>query len=60
MKGHEASITFYQETWCQACLIFMRLAHKKATAKTYFLHYDICKNFIYTTLYVLLHYNIST
>ena len=41
MKGHEAGITFHQETWHQACLVFMLLALKKVTAKTYFLHYDI-------------------
>ena len=41
MKGHEASITFHQETWHQACVVFMLLALKKTTAKTYFLHYDI-------------------
>ena len=41
MKGHEASITFHQETWQQTCLVFMLLALKKATKKTYFLHHDI-------------------
>ena len=41
MKGHETSITFHQKTWHQACLIFMLSALKKATAKNYFLHYDI-------------------
>ena len=40
-KSHKASITFHQETWYQACLVFMPLALKKATAKTYFLHCDI-------------------
>ena len=40
-KDHEASITFNQETWHQACLLLMLLALKKATAKLYFLHYDI-------------------
>ena len=34
MKDHEASITLYQETWHQACLLFMLLALN-------FLHYDI-------------------
>ena len=38
MKGDEARITFHQETWHQACLVFMLLGPKKATAKTYFLH----------------------
>ena len=28
MKGHGASITFHQETWHQACLVFMLLALK--------------------------------
>ena len=37
----KARITFHQETWHQACLVFMLLALKKAAAKTYFLHYDI-------------------
>ena len=41
MKGHETRITFNQEIWHQACLVFMLLALKKATAKTYFLHYNI-------------------
>ena len=41
MKGHEAGITSDQETCHQACLVFMLLALKKVTAKTYFLHYDI-------------------
>ena len=41
MKGHEASITFHQETWHQACLVSMLLALKVAIAKTYFLHFDI-------------------
>ena len=41
MNRHEASITFHQETWHQACLVFMLLALKKATAETYFLHYGI-------------------
>ena len=41
MKGHEVSITFHEETWHQVCLVFMLLALKKATAETYFLHYDI-------------------
>ena len=41
MKGHEVSITFHEETWDQAYLVFMLLALKKATTKTYFLHYDI-------------------
>ena len=36
MKGHEASITFHQETWHQACLVFMLLALKKTTAKNLF------------------------
>ena len=40
MKDHEASITFHQKTWQQACLVFMLSTLKKATAKTYFLHYD--------------------
>ena len=30
MKGHEASISFHQKTWYQACLLFMLLALKKA------------------------------
>ena len=41
MKGHEASITFHQKSWHQACLVFMLLTLKKANAKTHFLHYDI-------------------
>ena len=41
MEGQEASITFHQETWHKACLVFILLALKKATAKTYFLDYDI-------------------
>ena len=41
MKGHETCITFHQETWHQAHLIFMLLALKEVTAKTYFLHYNI-------------------
>ena len=39
MKFHKASITFHQETWHQACLVFMLLALKKATPKIYFLRY---------------------
>ena len=41
MKDHKAGITFQQETWHQACLVFMLLALKKAkmvTPKNYFLH----------------------
>ena len=53
MKGHEGSITFHQKRWHQACLVFMLLAFKKATAKIYFLHYDIWVKTLYTTLYVL-------
>ena len=41
MKGHEASITFCQETWHLDCLVFILLALKKATAKTCFPIYDI-------------------
>ena len=41
MKSHEASITFHQKTWHQACLVFMLLALKVATAKAYFLIYEI-------------------
>ena len=33
--------TFHPETWRWASHVFMLLALKKATAKTYFLHYDI-------------------
>ena len=55
MKGHEASITFHQEKWHQACLVSMLLALKKATAKTYSLRYGIPVKTLYTTLYVLSH-----
>ena len=41
MKDHETGITFHQEKWHQACLVFMLLVIKKATAKSYFLHYEI-------------------
>ena len=41
MKDNEASITFHQKTWHQACLVFTLLGRKKATAKADFLHYDI-------------------
>ena len=41
VKGHKTSITFHQETCHQTCFAFMLLALKKATAKPYFLHYDI-------------------
>ena len=58
MKGYKALITF-QETWDQTCLVFMLLALKKVTTKTYFLHYGIQVNTFYTTLYVLLHWNYS-
>ena len=58
MKGYKALITF-QETWHQTCLVFMLLALKKVTTKTYFLHYGIQVNTFYTTLYVLLHWNYS-
>ena len=38
MKGHEARITFHQETWHQACFVFMLLALNNVTAKR---HYNI-------------------
>ena len=41
MKGHQARITFHQEKWHQACLVFMLLALKKVTVETYFLDYNI-------------------
>ena len=41
LKGHEASITLHQKPWHLVCLVFMLKALKKATAKTYFLHFDI-------------------
>ena len=41
MKDHEIGITFHQEKWHQAYLVFMLIAIKKATTKNYFLHYDI-------------------
>ena len=50
MKGHEAGITFHQETWHQACLVFMLLALQKTTAKTYFPDYDIRLKTLYATL----------
>ena len=36
MKGHVASITFYQISWHQASPVFVLLALKNATAKAYF------------------------
>ena len=60
IKGHEASITFHEKTWHQACRVFMLFALKKTTKKTYFLHYDIWVKTSYTTLYLLLHWNNST
>ena len=54
MKGHEASITFHQKTWHQACLVFMLFALKKTPKRTYFLHYDIRVKTLYATLSVLL------
>ena len=59
-KGHETSITFHQETWHQACVVFMLSAHKSATAKTCFLHYYISVKTLQTLLQVLLHWNVST
>ena len=42
MKGHhEADITFHQETQHQPYPVFMLVALKKVTAKTYFLHHKI-------------------
>ena len=41
MKGYEASIIFHQNIWHQAYSVFMLLALKKTTKKTYFLHYDL-------------------
>ena len=41
MKGQEARITFHPETWRRTCRVFVLLAVKEATAKTYFLDYDI-------------------
>ena len=32
MKGHKTSITFYQEAWHHACLVFMLTVLKKTTA----------------------------
>ena len=55
MKGYKAHITFHQETWYLACLVFMLLALKKATAKPYILHYDIRVKNLYIIIYVLLH-----
>ena len=46
MKDHEISVTFYQETWHQACLVFILWALKKGTAKTYFLHWHLNKSLI--------------
>ena len=46
MKHHEASITFHQETWHQACLVFMLLTLKKAKNLFSALRY-LSKNFIY-------------
>ena len=59
MKGHEASI-FHRKTRHQAFPVFMVLADKKATGKTYLLHYNIWLKTLYTTLQVLLHWNVST
>ena len=53
MKGHEARIIFQPQTWHQTLLVFMLLPLKKATAKIYFLHYDIWVTALYTTFYVL-------
>ena len=36
MKGHEADITFHQETWQQTCLVFMLLVLKKGLPKNFF------------------------
>ena len=46
MIGREAHITFHQETWHQACLVFMLLALKKGHHKSLFntLRY-LSKNF---------------
>ena len=46
IKDHEISVTFYQETWHQACLVFILSALKKGTAKTYFLHWHLNKSLI--------------
>ena len=59
MKGHEARI-FHRKTRHQAFPVFMLLAGKKATGKTYLLHYNIWLKTLYTTLQVLLHWNVST
>ena len=60
MKGHEANITFHQKTWQHVRLVFMLLALKKATKKTYILPIDILVKTLYITFYVLLHLNVYT
>ena len=59
MPHERSGSTFHRETWRRACHVFMLLALKKATAKTYFLHYDILVKTLYTILNVLLQWNVS-
>lgn len=58
MKDRVALIIFRKSAWFWDSLIFMLLAFKKATAKTYSQHKIGIKT-LWTTSYLLLHWNIS-
>ena len=58
MKDHEASITFQQKTWQQACVFFMLPALIETNKKPYFLQCDVLVKTLYTTLYMLLQWKV--
>ena len=57
VKGHKIRITFVKKTWHWASLVIMMLTLKKTAAKVNFLHYEICRQSLCTSLYLSLHYS---